>query len=276
MNSPSLWVLRLAGAAILAGIATAETPEKPKPAPVAKEPKHFRGSSASPVEPLSIPLKLSMGADEVLRQFGQPRSDNRFFGGGLTYPEFRVIFSAKGDEIWSVTLLNSVRLSCGIGPGDSMEKVRAHFPGGRTVYDTYDVESSQYALSFAGTGGRVSNITIRPSGRRFEDPERQEKNKTSNRATAGTAATSLAGRWLDPKNGQTLELRADGSYSTGLGGSGRFVVEGDRLIFTGTLSDWDKGRATLVQPDVIEFYWTDASGFKNYFAFLRSKEKPTL
>lgn len=230
-----------------------------------------RAASASPVEPLSVPLRLSMGAEAVLRQFGTPRSDNRSFGGGLTYPEFRVMFSAKGDEIWSVTLMAPVRLACGLGPGDPMEKVRQRFPGGRTVYDAYEVESGQYALSFAGADGRVSTITLRPTGRRFEDPEGGGKPKP---AALSATAKSLAGRWIDPKNSQTLDLRADGSYRTGVGGSGRFTVEGDRLVFTGALAAWDEGRATLTQPDVIEFYWTAASGSKNYFAFLRSREQP--
>jgi len=76
-----------------------------------------RAATASMVEPLSIPLKLSMGAEAVLRQFGTPRSDHRSFGGGLTYPEFRVMFSPKGDEIWSVTLMAPVRLARGLGDG---------------------------------------------------------------------------------------------------------------------------------------------------------------
>ena len=223
------------------------------------------------VEPLSIPLKLSMGAEAVLQRFGKPKSDNRSFGGGLTYPEFRVMFSAKGDEIWSVTLMAPVRLACGLGPGDPMDTIRQRFPGGRMVYDVYEVESGQYALSFAGSDGRVSTVTLRPTGRRFEDPEGGGKSKP---VAVSATAKSLAGRWIDPKNSQTLDLRADGSYRTGVGGSGRFTVEGDRLVFTGALAAWDEGRATLTQPDVIEFYWTAASGSKNYFAFLRSREQP--
>jgi hypothetical protein len=212
-----------------------------------------------------------MGAEEVLQKFGKPRSDSRFFGGGLTYPEFRVMFNTQGTEIWSVTLMAPVRLACGLGPGDSMDNVREHFPGGRTLYETYEVESGQYALNFTVADGRVSTVTLRPSGRRFEKSGSPGKTDASKPTTS---AKSLAGRWLDPKNGQSLELSADGTYRTGVGGSGRFTVEGDRLVFTGALSAWDQGRATLSQPDVLEFYWTNSEGFKNYFAFLRATEKP--
>ena len=44
-------------------------------------------------------------------------------------------------------------------------------------------------------------------------------------------------------------------------------------MFTGPLSAWDRGHATLTQPDVLEFYWTNAEGFKNYFAFVRAADK---
>lgn len=100
------------------------------------------------VEPLSIPLQLSMGSEDVLQKFGKPKSDTRFFGGGLTYPEFRVMFNTQGTEIRSVTLQAPVRLACGIGPGDTLEKVRERFTGGRIVYGAYEVESGPYALSF--------------------------------------------------------------------------------------------------------------------------------
>ena len=225
----------------------------------------------SRVEPLSIPLRLSMGSEELLRKFGKPKSDNRFFGGALTYPEFRVMFNTQGTEIRSVTLQAPVRLACGIGPDDTLEKVRERFPGGRIVYGTYEVESGPYALSFLVAEGRVSTLTIRPSGERFEDSEARKKPDASRPAAT---AKSLAGQWLDPKNGQSLEFFANGTYRTGVGGAGRFTVEGDRLVFTGALSAWDQGRATLSQPDVLEFYWTNAEGFKNYFAFLRVVDKP--
>jgi hypothetical protein len=223
------------------------------------------------VEPLSIPLQLSMGSEDVLQKFGKPKSDTRFFGGGLTYPEFRVMFNTQGTEIRSVTLQAPVRLACGIGPGDTLEKVRERFTGGRIVYGAYEVESGPYALSFLVAEGRVSTLTIRPSGERFEDSKSRKKPDASRPAAT---AKSLAGQWLDPENGQSLELLTNGTYRTGAGGTGHFTVEGDRLVFTGALSAWDQGRATLSQPDVLEFYWTNAEGFKNYFAFLRVVDKP--
>lgn len=228
------------------------------------------GSSrvVNPVEPLSLPLRLSMTAAEVLAQFGKPDSDNRSFGGGLAYPDFRVLFDATGREIWTVVLRDRVRLACGVGVGDSLERVREAFPSGQRVRDAYQVEIGQYAVTFDAPAGQVSQITLRPSGRRFVDPGAE--GKPENKRT-GLTLKSLVGRWLDPRNGQSLELSPDGTYRTGAGGKGTFKVDGDRLTFTGSLATWDGGKATLSQPDVIEFYWTNPEGAKSYFAFLRAK-----
>ena len=219
------------------------------------------------VEPLSSPLKLTMTANDVLTQFGTPQSDYRFYGGGVTYPDFRILFSATGKEIESLVIRNRIRLACGLGVGDSMDTVRQCFPHGKTVYEAFQVETGQYALTFAAYDGRISEIKIRPSQGKFFDPNPA---KSKPPARFGPTFKSLAGRWLDPKNGQSLELFPDGSYRTGVGGSGKFTIQGDDLVFTGVLTAWNQGKASLTQPDVFEFYWTNSEGFKNYFAFIHS------
>lgn len=56
------------------------------------------------MEPLSISLRLSMGSEDVAQKFRKAKSDTGFFGGGLTYPKFRVMFNTQGTETRTVTL----------------------------------------------------------------------------------------------------------------------------------------------------------------------------
>lgn len=220
------------------------------------------------VEPLSRPVWLAMTADEVLRTLGKPQADNRSFGGGLTFPGLRVMFDATGKDIGTLTITGDTRLACGAGVGDALAKVRAAFPGGEMVYDIYQVRTGPYELAFHTAAGKVSEIRIRPSGRRFADMR------------AGTAAATspaidlkkLAGQWIDPKNAQSFEIRPDGRYRTGAGGEGKVEATADGLVFSGALSAWNDGKATLTADgSAIEFYWTNSQGARQYFAFLRAK-----
>ena len=70
---------------------------------------------ADRVEPLSLPLRLSMTADEVVAALGKPRSDNRAFGGGIGYAGLRVMFDAAGTEIGTLTIEGDARLAGGGG-----------------------------------------------------------------------------------------------------------------------------------------------------------------
>ena len=225
-------------------------------------------SPANRVEPLSIPLRLSMTADEVIAALGKPRSDNRAFGGGIGYAGLRVMFDASGKEIGSVTIEGDACLAGGIGVGAPFAKVKAEFPGGNMIYDSYDVTVGQYALSFRAPSGTVDRIVIRPSGRRFVDfgPTAKASPKVP-----AIALTALAGQWIDPRNAQSFEIFADGRYRTGVGGEGRVTASAEGLVFSGALSAWDQGRATLsADRKVIEFYWVNADGSRNSFAFLRA------
>ena len=224
--------------------------------------------AANRVEPLSIPLRLSMTAEQVVAALGKPRSDNRAFGGGIGYAGLRVMFDAAGTEIGTLTIEGEARLAGGIGVGALLAKVKAEFPGGSMVYDSYDVTSGQYALSFRLSSGAVDRIVIRPAGRRFTDfaPSAKAAAKAS-----AIPLRSLAGRWIDPRNAQSFEILADGRYRTGVGGEGSVAIAAGGLVFSGALAVWDEGRATLsADHRVIEFYWTNADGSRNHFAFLRA------
>lgn len=223
---------------------------------------------ANRVEPLSLPLRLSMTADEVVAALGKPRSDNRAFGGGIGYAGLRVMFDPSGAEIWSATIEGDARLAGGIGVGAPLAKVKAEFPGGNMLYDSYDVTTGQYALSFRAPSGTVDRIVIRPSGRRFADFAPAAKGAPQ---APAIALAALVGPWIDPKNAQSFEIFADGRYRTGVGGEGRVIASAEGLVFSGVLSAWNQGRATLsADRKVIEFYWSNADGSRNYFAFLRA------
>ena len=68
----------------------------------------------------------------------------------------------------------------------------------------------------------------------------------------------------------TIELRPDKTYSYGGRPAGTYRVEGNRLYFTGSLSAWDNGRATLTNGN-LEFYWTNAQGWKQWFSFAKGR-----
>lgn len=219
----------------------------------------------SRVEPLTSPLRLSMTAQEVIAALGPPRSDNRAFGGGIGYAGIRVLFDPTGQEIGTLTLEGDTRLASGIGIGNPLTRVKAEYPGGSMVYDSYDVTAGQYALSFRAPAGTVDRIVIRPAGRRFA-----ALSPTAPAAPAkpAPALSTLAGQWIDPRNAQSLEILADGRYRTGVGGEGRVKVSAAGLVFSGVLSAWDQGRATLsADRKVIEFDWRNADGSRNYIAF---------
>jgi hypothetical protein len=217
------------------------------------------------VEPLSAPVRLSMTADEVLRALGKPRSDNRAFGGGLRFEGLSVMLDTAGREIWTFTITGDTRLACGHGVGDTLAKVREGFPGGSMVYDVYQVQAGAYDLGFRAPAGVVQEIRIRPSGRRFP------ASGTAVASGPAVALATLAGRWIDPRSGQSFDISASGRYRTPAGAEGTVSADAEGLSFTGPLSAWNRGRATLTADrSAIEFHWTNADGAQQYFAFLRA------
>lgn len=84
-----------------------------------------------------------------------------------------------------------------------------------------------------------------------------------------TATSSLSGEWIGI-NGTAGRVRifADGTYTFN-DQPGRYQQSGNQITFSGPLSLWNDGRAT-VGDRVIEFYWTTPEGAKQYFVFEKS------
>lgn len=88
-------------------------------------------------------------------------------------------------------------------------------------------------------------------------------------AAGSDTASALAGVWYGIAStvGQ-IELSADGSYRYNGGAGGRWRQAGDKVMFNGALEAWNNGVASL-KDGVLEFYWTNAEGFNNWFVFQR-------
>ena len=88
-------------------------------------------------------------------------------------------------------------------------------------------------------------------------------------ASVASGGTALAGVWYGIAStvGQ-IELAADGAYRYNGEPGGHWRQEGDRVVFDGALSAWNQGVASL-KEGVLEFYWTNAEGFNNWFVFQR-------
>ncbi|MBM3864864.1 MAG: hypothetical protein FJ381_03070 [Verrucomicrobia bacterium] len=89
--------------------------------------------TGSRVEPLTLPLRLSMTANKVIAALGSPRLDNRAFGGGIGYPGLRMLFDATRRGIRALTMEGGARLASGIGVGTALARVQAEYPGGTVV-----------------------------------------------------------------------------------------------------------------------------------------------
>jgi hypothetical protein len=120
--------------------------------------------SGNNVEPLSNGFLLTMTLHDVKARFGAPIQDDTFWGGGVKYRNFSVIYDAAGNDIWPFTITGpGIRLHAGLNPGSSMQAVKAIFPGGIMVYGQYKVTYGQYLLHVSFDRGRVSEIDIAPA-----------------------------------------------------------------------------------------------------------------
>ncbi len=80
----------------------------------------------------------------------------------------------------------------------------------------------------------------------------------------------LLGEWYGSNVAGSFTLRANGSYDSPNGASGRWHAEGRDVVFvSGPLTAWNQGRATLSGNGALEFYWTTPQGAKQYFAFVK-------
>ncbi len=85
-----------------------------------------------------------------------------------------------------------------------------------------------------------------------------------------SSGQSLVGEWrgINKTAGQVI-ISANGSYTFN-GAAGRYRATGNQVVFTGPLAAWNNGQATL-NKGVIEFYWTNAQGWKQWFTFAKVK-----
>jgi len=88
-------------------------------------------------------------------------------------------------------------------------------------------------------------------------------------ATASTASgsASLAGHWYGIAGTiADIVIKADGTYVSAGSARGTWRADSNSVLFTGPLAAWNNGRGKLnTRDDVIEFYWTNAAGAKQYF-----------
>lgn len=93
---------------------------------------------------------------------------------------------------------------------------------------------------------------------------------THSTAPAASTDTSPVGEWRGiRRTGGVLVISADGKYTIN-GGAGEYRVSGNQITFTGPLSIWNGGRATL-KDGTIEFSWTNPHGAKRSYAFAKAR-----
>ena len=86
---------------------------------------------------------------------------------------------------------------------------------------------------------------------------------------ANVDGADLAGTWHGiASTVGTIDLLAGGRYQYNGSAGGRYRVAGDTVRFDGALEAWNNGTATL-RDGVLEFYWTNPDGSKNWFVFQR-------
>lgn len=219
------------------------------------------------VEPLSNGLRLTQTKAQVLQQFGQPTLVTVV---GMTFPEFAVGFDGPGEQVSHFRTQKGVRLACGVGVGDSMDRVQKVFPGGGASGGNYQVTHGQYSLLFEGYQNEVYKVSIWPVKDRFVDESAPPPPKPKD-----LPVSSLAGTWHMTQGGVgVVTLKADGSYTTGVGGKGTFTTDGRDVVFKGALEAWNGGRGTQSQDGVIEFHWKNEEGFQNYIVLIREGNAP--
>lgn len=85
-------------------------------------------------------------------------------------------------------------------------------------------------------------------------------------STRTSSGAGLTGEWLGIAGTYgRVRIYANGTYLFNEL-SGRYQRSGNTIVFSGPLSVWNGGRATIGNG-TIEFYWTTAEGAKQYFVF---------
>lgn len=133
--------------------------------------------------------------------------------------------------------------------------------GFTTSIPAYSFEDGAYVFGFMPVSTPTKAIaagtfTVGPLGQ-----------SSAQKTTARPPSGKLAGHWLGIAGTfADLTINPDGTYISGGSAHGTWRQEGDTVIFTGPLTAWNDGHGKLKPSgDVIEFYWTNAAGAKQYF-----------
>ena len=144
--------------------------------------------------------------------------------------------------------------------------------GGRLyllVANAQQVPPGRYRFVIEGVGQGQFAVTSSESAPNSASAQNTVQGASPKAPTSPAASGSLAGIWYGiastPGN---LELSADGSYKLNGRAGGRYRHIGNEVMFDGALNAWNGGRASL-KDNVLEFQWTNAEGFKNWFVFSR-------
>lgn len=259
------WRLKILRMGLLAAVAVGSGSAESTTTKPASPPSASRSAKTNLVEPLSNGLRLTQTKAQVIQQFGQPTLVTVV---GMTFPEFSVRFEGPGEQVSSFRTQKGVRLSCGLGVGDSMDQVRKVFPNGGLSGGNYQVTHGQYSLLFEGYENQVYKVSIWPVKDRFVDESAPPPPKPKD-----VPISSLAGTWYVTQGGAgVVTLKPDGTYTTGVGGKGTFTADGKDVVFKGALEAWNGGRGTQSQDGVIEFSWQNEGEFPNYIVLLREKK----
>ncbi len=129
----------------------------------------------------------------------------------------------------------------------------------------YNLPDGQYAFVFASPGQVPKAVaggvfTIGPVGAPAAAP-----------AAPAAPAGGLSGHWLGiAGTAADVTIKPDGTYVSGGTATGTWRQQGSDVYFTGPLAAWNGGHGKLKPSgDVIEFYWTNAAGAKQYFVLAK-------
>jgi hypothetical protein len=219
-------------------------------------------SAANLVEPLSNGLSLSMTRTEIFQRFGPP-AEQTWDPGVFGYPEFMVETGGVDELVWRLTIKNSISLSSGIHIGSSRQEV------GRIFGAADEVVYQRYRLRFRYAQDQLMRIEIEPARGEFA-PSKGRRGKSQGASANGLSTTELLGTWYGSNVKVQVTLEKDGSYLS-TSGPGRYRLEGEKIVFTGPLGQWNHGRAR-VSDQAMVFHWKDGQGSVHWVAFSREKE----
>jgi hypothetical protein len=112
---------------------------------------------------------------------------------------------------------------------------------------------------------RVSRV---PSQERLAVGSFRKSSSGAASAPAETGGQSLVGEWRGINKTAGLVVISPNGVYTFNGAAGRYRATGNQVVFSGPLAAWNHGQATI-KNGVIEFYWTNAQGWKQWFTFAK-------